>query len=425
MLKHRGIFNHSRSLLFMLALWELLLEADSRTYPQDIKVLKDLKHGVEPTSMAPGSCLSSWDFSLDPCDHIFSDKFTCGFRCDRVISGSFRVTEITLDPVGYSGFLSSTFWDLPYLQTLDISDNAFFGLVPDSLAKLTRLRRLSLSENSLSGEIPISIGSLSHLEELYLNSNNLQGPLPSSFSSLIRLKRLEIQENNISGQFPDLSSLKELYFLDASNNCLSGQLPPAMPMNLIELSVRNNNLQGNLPDNFRILEYLEVLDLSHNQLSGSVKSVLFNHPSLQQLTLSYNNFTFLQVPPTMGFTSKLIALDLSYNNIQGLLPAFLGSITKLSALNLEHNKFTGMIPTQYALKTAALREDTTPFQRLLLGGNYLFGPIPGPLMGLKAGSVNVSLVDNCLFRCPDTFFFCQGGDQKSLVDCKSFSPAIP
>lgn len=167
------------------------------------------------------------------------------------------------------------------------------------------------------------------------------------------------------------------------------------------------------------------MDLSQNKLNGPVSSALFDHPSLQQLTLSHNNFTSLEVPGIKGVNSSLVALDLSYNELGGLLPAFMGSMPELSALSLEHNKFTGMIPSQYALKAAVPGDGTSTFKRLLLGGNYLFGPIPDALMGLKPGSVNVSLVDNCLYRCPDVYFFCQGGYQKSLVDCKSFGPAIP
>uniref|UniRef100_A0A2P2QT03 Uncharacterized protein n=1 Tax=Rhizophora mucronata TaxID=61149 RepID=A0A2P2QT03_RHIMU len=98
---------------------------------------------------------------------------------------------------------------------------------------------------------------------------------------------------------------------------------------------------------------------------------------------------------------------------------------KLSALSLENNKFTGMIPTQYAIKAVVPGSGVSPFARLLLGGNYLFGPLPGPLTELKSGSVNVTLNDNCFYRCPVIFFFCQGGDQKSAVECKSFSPFIP
>lgn len=389
-------------------------------------MLKELKEGIEPRSIAPGSCLSSWDFSVDPCDHLFSDRFTWGFRCDRIVSGSARVTEITLDPVGYSGSLSSTKWNLPYLQTLDMSGNSFSGSVPDLFSELIRLQRLSLSTNSFSGEIPAALGSLSHLEELYLDNNSFQGPIPSSFNDLISLKRLEIQQNNISGEFPYLGSLKNLYFLDTSDNKITGEIPSTLPTSLVELSVRNNNLEGNLPENFGDMEFLQVLDLGHNKLSDTIFSVLFDHSSLQQLTLSHNNFTFLQVPGNMGLTSKLIALDLSYNELRGFLPAFMATMPKLSALSLEHNKFTGMIPTQYALKVAAPAGSTSSFERLLLGGNYLFGPIPGPLMGMKPGFANVSLVDNCLYRCPDTFFFCQGADQKPLIDCKNaFGPVIP
>lgn len=160
----------------------------SRTKPGDIKVLEDLKNALNPQTVAPGSCLSLWDFSVDPCDHLFSDRFTCGLRCDRIVSGSARVTEITLDPVGYPGSLISSKWNLPHLPTLDISDNSFSGSVPDSLSKLVRRKRLGLSRNSFKCLIHASVGSLSQLEELYLDNNDFQGPVPSTFNDLISLE---------------------------------------------------------------------------------------------------------------------------------------------------------------------------------------------------------------------------------------------
>ncbi|KAL5557942.1 hypothetical protein UlMin_034153 [Ulmus minor] len=412
-------------ILVVLVFANLSHFADSKTFAGDIQILKDLKNGLNPKSITPGSCLSSWDFSVDPCDHLFSQHFTCGFRCDRAVSGLFRVTEITLDQAGYSGSLGSTSWNLPYLQTLDITENSFHGPIPGSISGLTGLRRLCLSKNSLTGSVPDSLGSLSLLEELYLDGNSLRASIPSSFNGLVSLKRLELQRNNFSGKIPDLSSLKTLYFLDASDNQITGEVPETFPSSLVELSLRNNNLYGKIPKTFGDLKFLQVLDLSHNTLSGAVSSILFDHPSLEQLTLSHNTLTSLEKPRNVGLNSELIALDLSFNELEGFLPAFMASMSKLSALSLEHNKFTGMIPSQYALKVAVPVRGTSSFERLLLGGNYLFGPIPGPLMGLKPGFVNVSLVDNCLYRCPDMFFFCQGTDQKSLFDCKTFRPYIP
>ncbi|XVF62140.1 hypothetical protein PTKIN_Ptkin08bG0193100 [Pterospermum kingtungense] len=417
------------SLLVLVFVDRLVLTAESKTYWGDIQVLKQLKNGVDPNSVTPGSCLSSWDFTVDPCDSLFSERFTCGFRCDQTISGLSRVTEISLDSAGYAGSLSSSSssssWNLPYLQTLDLSNNFFSGWIPDSLGNLTQLTRLGLSGNKFSGNIPASIGSLSSLEEMYLDNNNLQGPIPSSFNGLLSLKRLEIQSNQLTGELPDLGSLKNLYFLDASNNAISGYLPKTLPPSLVQISMRNNMIQGTVPQSLRSLSFLQVLDLSHNKLTDSVPYFLFTHPSLQQLTLSFNSFKSVQSPSNLGTQSELIAVDLSNNELQGWLPLFLPLMPKLSALSLENNKFSGMIPTQYALKTVLPESGIAPFARLLLGGNYLFGPIPGPLLGLKPDTANVSLADNCLYRCPMRFFFCQGANQKSLVDCKRFSPSIP
>lgn len=417
------------SLVFAIILTWLSLRGESKTYWGDIQVLKGLQSVLDPDSVNPGSCVSSWDFKLDPCDNLFSDKFTCGFRCDSVDeSGTSRITELALDQAGYSGSLSSLSFHLPYLETLDLSNNFFSGPLPNSLSNLTRLRQLGLSGNSFSGEIPASsIGNLTSLEELFLDNNRLEGEIPASLNGLKSLKRLELQSNNFSGEFPDLGSLENLVFLDASNNLISGEIPENLPASLVEISLRNNSLEGKIPWSVKNLGFLQVMDLSHNRLGDSVPSFLFTHQSLQQLTLSSNKFKSVQSPVfqygVVG--SELIALDLNDNEIGGLLPSFFCLMPKLSALSLENNKFTGMIPTQYAIKTVRPGSGVSPFTRLLLGQNYLLGPIPSPLTLLKPGSAHVELTGNCLFRCPEIFFFCQGGEQKSLTECKAFGPIIP
>lgn len=418
--------------LLLLILITLLSNAASKTYWTDIIILKQLKQEMAAESVSPGSCVSSWDFSYDPCDSLFSDKFTCGFTCDvqslkPTIS---RVTEIALDQAGYSASLTSISWNLiPHLRSLDLTGNNFSGPIPTSLANLTRLTRLTLSSNSLSGPIPPSLGLLSTLKELSLDNNALlTGPIPDTFSGLIHLERLEIQGNKLNGEFPDLSPLSNLYFLDCSQNSISGQLQTTnFPGSLVEISMRNNNLTGSLPEGtWMNLPLLQVLDLSYNQLVGSVPPTLFTHPSLQQLALSNNNLTSIDLPTALATHSVLIAIDLSNNRLSGLLPGFLALMPKLSALTLENNSFMGLIPTQYAFKAVSPLPGVAPFQRLLLGGNYLFGPIPDPLMKLQPGSTRINLTDNCLLVCPSTLFFCQGGDQKSLVECRSsIGPVIP
>ncbi|XP_057449319.1 LRR receptor-like serine/threonine-protein kinase RGI5 [Lotus japonicus] len=411
------------SLFMIISASGFLFRAESKTFWGDAEVLKKLKQSMDPASVTPGSCVSSWDFSIDPCDNVSGEKFTCGFRCDVVVSGLSRVTELSLDQAGYAASLFSFTWNLPYLETLDVSNNYFSGHIPDSFSNLTRLRRLGLSANSFSGEIPSSIGSLSSLEELYLDNNHLEGAIPRSFNGLVSLKTLQLQSNKLVGQFPDLSSLRNLNYLDLSANSLAGALPASLPVSLIQITIRNNQLTGVLAsESFKDLAYLQVVDLSGNRFTGSVPSVLFQLPSLQQLTLSFNQFSSIETPyPGSSLQSGLIAVDLSNNQLQGLLPSFMALMPRLSSLSLENNRFTGLIPTLYAVKTVFPQTGFASFQRLLLRGNYLLGGIPRLLLTLKPDSANLSLVDNCLFRCPHVFFFCQGGQQKSSAECSGFS----
>lgn len=413
--------------LFFAVLELGFLHANCKTYWQDLQVLKQFKNSIHTDSITPGSCLSSWDFTVDPCDNLFSDKFTCGFRCDVVLdnSNASRVTELTLDQAGYSASLTSVSWKLPYLQKLDLSGNYFTGEIPDSFSFLTQIQQLTLSRNSLSGWLTDSLAALSTLQELYLDNNNLQGTIPSAFNGLQNLKRLEIQGNNLTGEFPSLSDLGNLDFLDASNNAISGQLPQTFPASLVQLSMRNNSIEGNVPTSITSLIYLQVLDLSYNKLSGSVPASLFTHPSLQQLALSHNQFGAIDNPGNSGSDSQLIAIDLANNQIRGFLPVFLGTLPELSALTLENNKFSGMIPAQYTLRVLFPGQGASPFERLLLGGNYLIGPIPSPFLELQPGSVTIRLGDNCLYRCPLRLFFCSGGVQKPIDECKAFGPYIP
>ncbi|KAK8940404.1 hypothetical protein KSP39_PZI009696 [Platanthera zijinensis] len=421
---------HHHLLLLLL----LYAAVESLTFPGDIAALKEVVAALDHASFQPGSCLESWDFNLDPCLSAFGPHFTCGLRCDAASNSTggltfSRITELSLDSAGYSGVLLPSIWSLPFLQSLDLADNRLHGSIPPLPPAVTSLppflRRISLSRNCLSGPIPVFPISPA-LEELYLDGNYLSGPMPAPpFPSL---RRLEIQSNNLSGQLPDLRLLSNLNFLDASNNSLSGPFPTAaLPPSLFELSMRSNLLAGGLPGTaLAALPSLQVLDLSHNALSGPVPAAAFEHTALEQLVLAGNGFEWMERPADGGAASQMVALDLSHNRLGGVLPDFIGSMPRLTAVILEDNRFTGLIPAQYAMRAAGRGGSVfLPFERLLLGANYLYGPIPGLMQEMKEGTAVVSLADNCLFRCPEELFFCAGGEQKPTGICRDLNPMIP
>nr|ABK24515.1 unknown [Picea sitchensis] len=409
----------SCALILVIVLLQLLNSAQlgvARTVAGDVEALKAIKDSVDANSIKAGSCLGSWNFSVDPCDYAFGELFTCGLRCDGE-----RVTEVTLDDSGYNGTLPPAIAQLSALQILDLTNNAFHGPIPHTIGNLTDLVRLLVSHNSFSGNIPASLSSLSNLQQLSLDDNSLEGPIPATFNNLTSLVRLELNGNNLSDRFPMLSALGKLNFLDVSDNQLSGPILAVVPPSLVQLSLRNNGLSGELRLNLAGMSMLQVLDLSHNKLSGPLPSGLFDHPALEQLTLSYNRFTSLQVPGSYGTDSQLIAVDLSYNRIHGPLPVFMATMPSLSALSLQYNYFTGIIPLQYAKRVSASLAGKEPLVRLFLAGNFLFGEIPTPFMNLSTQEVNVSFGDNCLLDCPKSLFFCQGGDQKAASTCRAFT----
>ncbi|XP_017700933.2 receptor-like protein EIX2 [Phoenix dactylifera] len=107
-----------------------------------------------------------------------------------------------------------------------------------------------------------------------------------------------------------------------------------------------------------------LLDLSYNQLDGKVPASL-RFASISILILSSNNF-YGPLPP---LPSSIEYLDLSNNSFSGdLLPIFAGEPSLLSNLFLSHNLINGTIPE--SICTA--RE----LQAVDLSGNLLSGDLP-------------------------------------------------
>eukprot|EP00123_Amoebidium_parasiticum_P005025 comp16271_c0_seq1/m.14026 comp16271_c0_seq1/g.14026 ORF comp16271_c0_seq1/g.14026 comp16271_c0_seq1/m.14026 type:complete len:791 (-) comp16271_c0_seq1:31-2403(-) len=84
------------------------------------------------------------------------------------------------------------------------------------------------------------------------------------------------------------------------------------------------------------LDYVTVVDLSHNRLS-ELPHALVEMASLQIVNLAHNTFTVF--PAVLCFLTGLRALNLSHNYISEL-PTRVSSLTALEALSLDNNKFS-------------------------------------------------------------------------------------
>nr|VDD59503.1 unnamed protein product [Brassica oleracea] len=139
--------------------------------------------------------------------------------------------------------------------------------------------------------------------------------------------------------------------------------------------MRNNRLKGevpkwlwNIPLSLCNQSYLRLLDLSHNNFSGSIPSCLTNS-SVEYLVLQNNNLIG-RLANIFDKTGSLRAVDVSHNQITGKLPRSLRNCTNLEMVNVEGNTITDTFP--FWLK------DLPNLEVMVLRSNMFHGPIYSP-----------------------------------------------
>nr|VDD59502.1 unnamed protein product [Brassica oleracea] len=334
------------------------------------------------------------------------------------------VTELDLSGACLSGSLSanSSLFRLHHLRYLLLSDNYFdsFSFLP-GLGKLTNLEFLDLSYMGLVGEIPSSISSLNRLTKLNLYGNELIG----SFSPLLNLSKLsslDLSENHFSGNVPlpkwllALPSLRGLFLshnsldgiegspkmllnsslavLDLRSNAFKGSLPLISP-GLCVVLASNNSFTGDIPLSLCNQSYIPILDLSHNNFSGSIPHCLFT--MVKDMDLRNNNLTGT-LPEIFDKTCSMTTLDFSHNQITGKLPRSLTNCGDLKVLNMEGNRIADTFP--FWLK------DLPNLKVMVLRSNMFHGPIYSPQHPLSFPHLQIVDISRNKFtgRLPHDYF---------------------
>nr|VDD13276.1 unnamed protein product [Brassica oleracea] len=311
------------------------------------------------------------------------------------------------------------------LSILDMSNNLLTGSIPSWISNLSNLEFLLLSDNNIQGTVPPSLGNMSSVSLLDLSGNLLSGAIPSYVGHYVRY--LFLRDNNFTGPIPDTLLARRVRILDLRNNKLSGSIPEFVstdledPPELSILLLRGNSLIGSIPRQLCDLRTIRILDLSHNKLSGYIPSCLYNlsfdlgvaeedtniyigsdyNPTsfqleyykstfvVEKLVVKYTTYHEIAInfatkerydsytggtEFSEGILGYMYGMDLSSNELSGVIPQEIGNLSRVRALNLSQNFLSGSIPSSFS--------NLKDIESLDLSYNMLHGSIPQQLTSL-------------------------------------------
>lgn len=135
-------------------------------------------------------------------------------------------------------------------------------------------------------------------------------------------------------QLPSLKNLTKLKYLALDNNRLTNFPDVSNCKVLIYLSSFNNLFQGLIPD-FSNFQNLYYLDVSKNNLTGVIKNKFDNNPQLVAIDLSYNQF-FGDLPD-FASTLNIVEMNLQFNKFSGSAACSWNPLTKVKRAVLQSN----------------------------------------------------------------------------------------
>ncbi|TVU21720.1 hypothetical protein EJB05_31375, partial [Eragrostis curvula] len=245
----------------------------------------------------------------------------------------------------------SLFWNLPDLHLLSLSNNQLEVVDTEDNSSLVypRIEYISLASCRISKFPEV----LRHFDEIYgldLSYNQIGGAIPQwaleHFSGKMFFF-LNLSHNKFTNIGFELFRPHYVMFFDLSFNMFEGPIP--LPQESGVVLDYSNNMFSSIPlDSSTQLQYTVIFRASTNNLSGGISGFFCTRPLLEILDLSYNNLSGSIPSCLMEDTNALLVLNLKTNKLCGELSHNINESCTLQILQLGDNGIKGQLPRSLA-----------------------------------------------------------------------------
>jgi len=339
--------------------------------PKEIQHLPYLQTWITPfnADLQTGSSLDPFVSLSNSLVHLELQYCGLAGEISENVGNMKNLTFLGLGNNFMRGTIPESFFGLTNLQVLGLDDNLFESPIAD-FSKLNNMQKLYLEDNMITGQITEDLirNGWESMVDLDLSVNRIEGPIPDTIWSMTSLEVLDIHGNDFTGQIPDIEMIHDkMFFFGAQDNSINGKIPESINnlVNLKHFDISANKVELPLPSTMSELTNLVSLFTGINGFGEhSVPDFLESMTDLVELSMKQNQLTGA-IPTFMGTLTNLKVLDLDFNQLTGALPTELGNLRNLDTLMLNRNFLTGTIPNSFS--------GLTTIDVLLIDGNSLTG----------------------------------------------------
>ncbi|XP_024171698.2 receptor-like protein EIX2 [Rosa chinensis] len=292
--------------------------------------------------------------------------------------------EFKQGPVDESNALASWKSEKDCCKWRGIACNNQTGYVTSNVS--SNFVRIALHSNKLEGPIPDVFTSMLSLVTLDLSSNQLESGIPKGFQNSCSLELLDLRFNKLSENIDSVKTLScaenTLEMLNLKWNQFCGSLPDFTRFSKLSvLDLSNNQLNGSVSESVGQLFSLEGLYLSENSLTGVItKSDFLNLSCLLDLDLSSSRFS-INLSSDWNPPFQLDLLDMSSCKVGPAFPKWILTQTNLTLLSLSNAGLSGSLPIK-------LWDLFSGLDDLDLSMNQIHGKLPN--LSTSLGTIDLS-----------------------------------